>query len=332
MDEPSPGSAALADRSAPRRRWLGALRLLLSAAILGVLLWKFDFTEVLSRLGSIELAAVGAAIALLLVGQWLNALRWRWMLRPLVITVPSTPVLFRLVLIGSFFSVLLPTSVGGDVVRAEMSKGFAGGRIPAYTSILACRILGLLATLVIGALALGLASVAYSLGHAYTVAALLCGAALLGVAALTLSDRPTVSRLRRRGLAMLGRLSGELDRVVAALAGQRRMLLRAFALSVLIIAVAMIGTVSVLAVGLGITAPAYMHWLAVPVAMVATLLPVSFNGAGIREVVFVVLYARVGVDPVSATALGLAFTALLTLVGIAGGLVLLASRGAPLRR
>ena len=304
------------------------LRLGLSLGILAALLWKFDGVEVLSRLGSIRPEAVVAAIALFVVGQWLNALRWRWILQPLVAVVPATRFLFRLVMIGSFFSVLLPTSVGGDVVRAEMSKGFAGGRIPAYTSILACRIMGLLATLTIGALALGLATYAYSLGQSAAIAVLLCGAGLVAVATLALSDRPVIRRIRQHGLRLVGRFSSELDRVVVALAGQRRMLVAAFALSVLIIVVAMIGTVSVLAAGLGIAAPMYMHWIAVPVAMVATLLPVSFNGAGIRELVFVILYGRVGVDPASATALGLAFTTLLTLVGLAGGLVLVASRGA----
>lgn len=312
----------------PRRRWAGALRLVFSLGILGALLWKFDGADVLSRLGSIRPEAVAAAITLFVAGQWLNALRWRWILRPLVATVPATSFLFRLVMIGSFFSVLLPTSVGGDVVRAEMSKDFAGGRVPAYTSILACRIMGLLATLFIGALALGWATFAYSLGQSAVIAVLLCGAVLLAVATLALSDQPAVRSIRQQSLRLVGRFGSEIDRVVVALAGQRRLLVMAFALSVLIIVVAMIGTVTVLAAGLGIAAPMYMHWIAVPVAMVATLMPVSFNGAGVRELVFVVLYGRVGVDPASATALGLAFTTLFTVVGLAGGLVLVASRRA----
>jgi len=230
-------------------------------------------------------------------------------------------------MIGAFFSIFLPTTVGGDVVRAEMSRKLVGGRVSAYTTILASRLMGLVATLFIGGLALILATAMYSFDETAIYLALLSGAVLFGTVVFSMSSRPFLSRARAWLLRPLRHFSPELDRVVTTLGASRRLLGSVFAISVMIIAVSMIGTVSVLAEGLGIGAPMYIHWIAVPVAMVVTLLPVSFNGAGVREVVFVVVYARVGVDPVSATALGLAFTTLLTVVGLAGGAVFLLTRG-----
>ena len=52
-------------------------------------------------------------------------------------------------LIGLFFNFFLPSSVGGDVVRAELVRSRVRGRTEAYTSVLFDRFMAFNATLAI---------------------------------------------------------------------------------------------------------------------------------------------------------------------------------------
>ena len=206
-----------------------------------------------------------------------------------------------------------------------MSRKMVGGRTTAYSTILISRLMGLLATVLVGIAALSLAMIIYGLDefpwYALPVACLI----LFGTVALLFSDQSIFRLIRGWVNRMLQQFGQGMDQTFIVMGQQKGTLIAAFSLSVLIIVAAVTGSVWVLAIGLGIDAPAYIHWIAVPIALVITLLPISFNGAGIREIVFVVVYAKVNVDAASATALGLAFTALLTVVGLAGGVFLLHS-------
>jgi glycosyltransferase 2 family protein len=75
-----------------------------------------------------------------------------------------------------------------------------------------------------------------------------------------------------------------------------------------------------LARGLGIEAPLLFHLIAVPIIEVIALVPISFNGIGLREGAYVFLYAQIGVAPEAALALSLAWTLLLLTFSLVGGL------------
>lgn len=300
-----------------------ALRLAVGVALMAGVLWYADGAQVLARLRGIDLRFFALACALLALGQVLNAMRWRWLLKVVVADPPPSRALFALVVIGMFFSFILPSTVGGDVVRAEMVKAHVGGRANAYSSIVVSRIVGLLGVLALGAIAVTLAYGALGWYDAELMLAwVLVVLPLLGFTLWMFKGMalgPWVRRMPEPVGAALARARGAL----AAYAAQPRVLWRVFVVAVIANALGTVGVVWALAGGLASPAPGYFHFIAVPLAMLITMVPVSINGIGLREGAFAYLYAKVGVGAAAAVSLSLSFTAVLALFSLIGGSILL---------
>ena len=246
-------------------------------------------------------------------------MRWRLSLGQMVDRPPPVLTLLRLYLIGLFVNLGLPTMAGGDVVRAEMLRPMIGERGGAYASILADRLIGLVAVagLAFVALAAATAGIGADTRRAGAGAAMiLLGGAVLAVAVL--ARLGTVRRWRRIDAFLDG---------LAALARRPLILSLCLVIAVVVQVAGVILPVALIAAGLGIDLPWSVHFLLVPLVVLATLVPIAPNGLGLRETAFVVLYGQFGVGADQAFALGLAWSLVLTSFGLVGGIVLLAGRG-----
>lgn len=315
---------------APRtsRRWWPVVRLAIGVALLVLVIVQVGGREILGHLMTIDPWYFALGCLLLLLGQWLNALRWRWLLAAALPDPPRMSYLYALVIVGMFFNFLLPSTVGGDVVRAEMVKGSVGGRTHAYFSIVVARMLGFLGILALGLLAVVGAFAA--IGWFDPQLTLGAAAVVLPATALAawLLSGPDLSRVSERSSP---RIAASLQRVQEALSDYAScpgVLWRVFVMAVIANAVGTVGVVWALAEGLSVPAPAYFHFIAVPLVLLVALVPVSINGLGLREGAFALLYAKVGVDASAAVSLSLAFTAVLALLSALGGLILLLPRRA----
>ena len=76
--------------------------------------------------------------------------------------------------------------------------------------------------------------------------------------------------------------------------------------------------------------PATWFAVIVPFVTLASMLPISVGGTGVRELLFVALFSRVGLDPAAGLALGLV-TGLANLVwaGVGGLLFAMRRNGTP---
>jgi glycosyltransferase 2 family protein len=310
------------------RRWLLVLRLVIGLALLWAVLTHVGGDKILAHLRSIDPWLFGLACLLLLFGQVLNAWRWRWLLGTAMPDPPGLLYLYSLVMAGMFFNFLLPSTVGGDVVRAEMVKARVGGRVQAYFSIAVSRLLGFLGVLALGVMAVAAAYV--SIGWYDPELMLAAGAVVLPLLVFFgwMLKGPSLGRwlvhlpLRARSAA------SRVQDAMAAYAAYPAVLWRVFLMAIFANAVGTVGVVWALAGGLAVPAPALFHFIAVPLVMLISLVPVSINGIGLREGAFAYLYAKVGVEASAAVSLSLGFTAVLALLSVVGGLVLLLPRHA----
>jgi uncharacterized membrane protein YbhN (UPF0104 family) len=268
------------------------LRLLVSIALLSWLAWRMDWAQIAQAFVQLRLGLWVGAVGLYLVIQAVSALRWQLLARPLGFHEPLARF-FGYYFIGMFFNLLLPTSVGGDVIRAWYLDARPGRRLPAFASVFADRFSGLLVLLAMACVAAVLCPIDLPPRITISVWAT-AGCAVLGLAAL-----PILSRYTER-----------VDRVCRLVGGLRvylaepRLLLTSTALSLAVQA----GNVLVAwLVGLAIAAPvpASYYWILVPMVTLLTLLPVSLNGMGIREGGMILFLAPLGVA--DATAVSLAF-------------------------
>ena len=140
------------DRPAPddsSKRKVGKyLRAAVSIGVLSWLAWRMDWAKLANAFAHLRLELWAAAVILYLATQVVSGWRWQLLARPLGFD-GSVWKFTSLYFVGMFFNLLLPTSVGGDVVRAWYLDNRPGRRLPAMLSVLVDRASGLMLLILI---------------------------------------------------------------------------------------------------------------------------------------------------------------------------------------
>src|SRR5262245_44722715 len=117
-----------------------------SAALIAWIVWKTDSSDwerIRTAFAEMRLQYWLLAVGVLVVSQLLSAIRWRYFTDQLRFP-RSLKQLTSFYFIGMYFNLMLPTSVGGDVVRAWYLDGGAGRRLAAFASVFLDRLNGLM--------------------------------------------------------------------------------------------------------------------------------------------------------------------------------------------
>lgn len=294
------------------------MRLVVSAALIGFLLYRIDLQKLWNQFQQTQWVWLLPALVAYLLSQLISSQRWRLVAEGVDLTA-SRGQFLRWYMEGMFFSLCLPTSIGGDVIkwyRLANPPGVAreGGRLfLAGCSVLVDRITGLLALMAIGLAAVAVAK--YDLPLGYGV--LLLGAILAVEAACMRLITPALKAggwLTKR-IARLAGLIGKLEPY-----GHSPQILRAaLGLSVLV-QVLNLGVPVMMAKGMGLDVPVHAVLVAAAITSISAALPISINGVGVRESLLVVLLHPYGVEDASAMALGLLWFLVVVIGGLLAGL------------
>lgn len=296
------------------------VKLAISALLIWLLVRNRDLGGLAREMLAVEpLALVAAAAGLfaLLVPQ---ALRWSVVLRAmghprgLRVSLPLT-------MIGLFFSQTLPTSIGGDGMRAWELHRDGLAMSSAVSSVLIDRAAGLLGICVLVTATLPLLLGIVPNPAVETGVGLLLAAGYGGVAIAMLLDRLPESLRRFKVVRGFAALSTSLRAVILA----PRPALAALGAS-LVYQLGAVAVVFALARGIGIPVAPAACLVIVPLANLSALLPISIAGWGVREGAFVAGFGFVGVAAADAIAVSVLFGLLTMLVGMSGGLVWLLRR------
>ena len=323
-----------------RSRAINTAKALATVVILALVLRKVPLSELGARLG--ELRAIDlVALALLTTLQVsIGVVRWFRLLRRLGERVPFFS-LYGDVLVGLTYNMFLPTTVGGDVVRAVRCRARVTRGHRAWSTSLFERIAGLLAMAASGgiAAALGLGESARIPGQvrwiaiALTIAlvAIFFGASVPFRAVVKLLERrilaapqtPENSRLDRFSRTSLDDVRGivaDLEGPLAT-AGAR---LETLGWSLLYQAVGVVFVV-VGARGLGAPGHAMAIVIGVPLVHVLSMMPITIGGLGLREGLFVAILGALGVAQDVALGLAMQWLASSVAFALAGGVIALLS-------
>jgi uncharacterized membrane protein YbhN (UPF0104 family) len=289
------------------------LRLAITLALLALVAYRTDWVKFGDAFANLRIELWLAALGVLLGAQVISAWRWQILARPFGFE-RSVGQLLNYYFIGMYFNLLLPTSVGGDVVRAWYLDGGAGQRALAFVAVFVDRFSGLLVLLCFGCVGVlvspaGLPSWIPAFVWATTAAAVLTIA--------------VASCLAGRGQ----RLAGRFAKVRLALGVLRSP--RVFAGSTLLSLGVQAGNIILVwlvGLALGAEVPFGYYWVVVPMVTLLTMLPVSVNGMGVRENAMVVFLAPLGVPDSTATPLALLWFLVFLVASLAGGLVYLLGR------
>jgi glycosyltransferase 2 family protein len=307
-----------------RRKILVAARVLVSAALLGYVLYKADLPNFLARWPGVSQPLLILAVMIQLSGVLISALKWWLLLR-----AAEQPIGYlwavRTYLVGQFFSNFLPTSVGGDAVRVYRLHQQIGRPALAIASVFVERITGFLALTAIGWAAFGLNIDRFGDNWQLRWVVTWCLLAASGGLILALSTPWTVSLLVRLPLPNIVGWRGKLRGLAESLA-QFYAYRRALGLVMLLALGYQISWVAVNVAGaeaLGMTMPWSFMALMVPISDIVGLVPIFFNNLGAREGTYTLLLGLLGLAAAQALALALLVFAVRLLVSLLGGVVLL---------
>jgi len=317
-------SASARSEPAPGwRRALNLLRLLVSLGLITYLVYQADPRQIWQSWRAINLGLLGLALLIQLLGIAVSALKWGVLLRARGQPQPYR-WLFGLYLVGQFASNFLPTTVGGDAVRAIQ----LGRRIDSYSaasaSVFVERLTGFLALSLLGNLAL-LALALQPAGPLQVpplFQALTAGFGLVSLAALAAVFG--AARLQRLAEPLVpGFARGPFQRVMAALADyapRGRRLWQVLGLS-LLFQLLWVGMHAVCGLALGLSVPLLLYVLMATSTDLLGLAPMFVNNLGAREFVFTLYLGQIGLPPAQAVALALLIFTVRLLVSILGGFV-----------
>jgi uncharacterized membrane protein YbhN (UPF0104 family) len=252
------------------------------------------------------------ALALLVAGLVLSAWRWMILLRAAGVRAGFGRCA-HLYFVGYFFNTLLPTSVGGDVVRAWGLRDCAPLEIIGG-SILVERLLGFACLL-----ALGITG-SFAAEALAPLRAPLVGVGvvfLLAVLALLLVRWPTPDGGGGRVRRIAGRVS-RLARETRAFGFHGGALSAALALSFVWQALLIVVN-GVLCRGMEGKCPWASLVVLVPVVQTLAMIPISVGGIGVREIGYAEFFRVTGQDPAEGAALGLAWLGASSALALLGG-------------
>ncbi len=279
------------------------LKIVVSALLLFSIVKKAGLHNVIRHMHSMNACLFLLSTGIYVAAAWLVALRWRILLDN---RYPAGR-LFSLHMIGNFFNTILPSTMGGDAVKAyylyrDMNKGGVS-----FGSVFLDRYLGLFARLF-----LGLVSGMVAFAELKTIRMHWVIPALLSV---FIAGSVVVFRFRIGG--RFGAVADFYDYVHSRLM-RKQMMMKTFLLSRVIQAL-LIVTIATVALSIGQALSFTELFVFVPIILTVMIIPVSISGFGVREGAFVALFGLTGIPSsvsVSISFLWFLSTATASLIGL----------------
>ncbi|NTU80772.1 MAG: flippase-like domain-containing protein [Chloroflexales bacterium] len=297
------------------------IRVLLSVVLLGWLIAQVDMASVGAILAQTRPGWLMLGILANMIAVLLAAWRWRVLLVGMGVR-QSFGNLLRIVLAGTFFSMFLPSSVGGDIMKMVLIAPDTRRREAAISSVLMDRVVGMAVTIVVGLLAVLFLPAVWGdttvMGTLAVATALFC----LGVAALF--SRTLITLLGRLTPGFIWRrIGGKVLKVhesIADLRGRPDVLIGSATISGLR-QIAICTSVFCAGQAFGIAASPVAYFAIIPITLAITVLPIAINGLGLQDNALILLLGTVGVGAAEALSLSIFIHAMRNLTGLIGGLV-----------
>ena len=272
------------------------LKIVVSVSLLGYLVTKLDFGS-LAKLQSDIVWYIGASSVFMLIALGFMAVRWKFVLKLIEMKNYSLRLLYDFYLVGSFFNIFIPGAIGGDAMRLYyVSKAYHLTKTKSLLSVFIERVAGLFA--------LGLILM-FSLLFNETIRSRLD----FGFTAIALATSGMVLAL-----------------VVAKYFIQKKMAIgyKEMAIILLLSGLGQFGDILIayifaLYFNLDITVLNLMSIM--PLVYIATVIPISLGGVGVREGVMTAGMALYGVDVSDAVLVSFLLYLTKIIIGLGGWVI-----------
>jgi hypothetical protein len=293
-----------------------------SLVLLAYLLSTTDLAALVSRVRGGDALLLAAAAGIYSVILAISTWRWRLLLHAQGYHAPLGP-LSASYLVATFFNNFMPSNIGGDVIRVRDSYRYTRSTTTALAVVAIDRIVGLGALYALAVVAYltggpavrrlaGATPVVVGLGAVFSVLAYVFFRPGVARRLMSISGLEAYEWARKRFAAVQAAVHVYRQRVSAVWA--------AFGGSVALQAL-VICYYYTIAHSLAIPLPFNSCFLMVPLCTLMQTVPVSFNGWGIRESLYIIYFRQIGLPRDSALAFSLVGAGLIVLLSLSGAIV-----------
>ena len=287
-----------------RQTFISIAKLTVTVILLVYLLSKVDCEEMVAILRGVNAIYILAVLVLAMSVNLIYSHMWQIVLAAQNIKVPLVKLL-ALYYIGLFFNNFMPSVIGGDVVRIYQLSKHTQKAIDSSLSVIITRLVSICALLLI--IAAALISTGWGMEVPNIVKVLIISF-LVGIVLLPLWGSRLLIYLNEVSLIKESpRVSSILEHVCMSIS-----LLKTHKLTILLSLVhALICHILsvfanyLLSLSLGFSVSFYYFLLFMPLISLIIMFPISINGFGLREGVFVLLFNQVGLSTSAAISLSL---------------------------
>lgn len=313
-------------REGKPRIWRTCLRLLVCIAILWFIISRIDLAEVYQLMMMVSVKAFVLALFIYFIAQLLFTLRWNKILQALQVNT-SLIKLLPLQFIGLFFNLFLPTSAGGDFVKAYYISKDTGKTGTSFLSVFLDRYIGLLAIIASATVAALAARLSINGVTVYHWVLLIFVAVIILSVLLSTDFARRLNRFFGTRLESIQNIISLINESSKTILKNQGVMIWAFLLSLFFLLL-VVGINYIFIISIGKSVGLKDLFVFIPLIALAASLPISINGLGLREGMYVYLFSSVGFTAEESLSLALLNFAILLLISLPGAPVyLLIGRG-----
>ncbi len=296
-----------------------------SILLLLLVLRKTNLAEIFLALGGANIPLLIAALSIYFLSYYIRSHRWHLLLQVKGVNT-SIISLLKSYMIGIFFSNFLPSTVGGDVVRAYDLWKFGASKSAAIVSVVIDRFLGLLilALFAVGALLFSQKQMEnLPLLYPWVVLSAVVVLAIFWI--IFMPPQQILTLVNKIKLPFWHNLQHKLKNLIKAFlvfGNHKQTIIKALGFS-LMVQISVICHYYAIALALDLSVPFKNFFLIIPLVSLIMVLPISINAIGLRENAFVFFFGAYGYGVSRPEAVAFAWLAygIVIIQGLLGGIL-----------
>jgi glycosyltransferase 2 family protein len=299
------------------------LRIIISFVFLVLLfkLNKIDLNALVNDIKDADRLFLALGFVIFPVVHILGFLRWQMLLKAAEINIPLKKLISSFCG-GIFFSIFLPSTIGGDLVRtADLAVATQKAK-QVIATVFLDRLSGYIGLAVLALLAVSCGSSLINDKIVFLSIAVII--ALLVVILLLLFNSFVYERITRflsvPGAGKIKEMIKDMHREIHIFRNHKKMIISNLVLSFIIQVISPI-SVYFIGISLGVKINPIYFFIFLPIIGAITLLPISIGGLGLREGLYVVYFAKAGVIKQLALAMSLLSFSFVVFYGAIGGVI-----------
>lgn len=300
------------------------LKLSASFCLIGLLLWISDIPSVWQQIQKVDVFIILECMAALCLAQVISSLRWQWILVAEGAKIPLKK-LFSSYMIGMFVNNFMPTSIGGDIIKAYDIYRWTKDASLSVVSVFFERFTGLVALILLSWI-----GITFFMTNFYTTSFLVGSWIFINMACIIVIMiffhkswfQLVLKRMEIRRLEKVGKLLRLCYDKLIAYKNRKYLVVKILIVSFPIQLVTIM-IYQQISVEIGIHLPFVFFLFTVPLIILISLLPVSFGGLGVREGATICTFSVAGVPTDVALSVSLIYMSITYLVSLIGGFLMI---------